>query len=224
MRTRALVVDDEPEVRQAVQRGLELLGYDIESAVDGADGIARVETWRPDVVLLDLAMPNMSGLTALRQIRGWSQVPIIVLSVMGEEADKVRALEAGADDYLTKPFGMQELNARIRVVLRRVGSGEVAETVLQFGNVRLDVERRIVTVAGEPVHLSPNEYEVFKQLALQAGRVLIYRLLLTRVWGPEYGTEVHYLRPVMTSLRKKLGSHLIRTEPGVGYRLEEPSA
>jgi two-component system KDP operon response regulator KdpE len=219
--TRALVVDDEAEVREVVSRGLQLLGYEIETAADGGDGIAKVENWRPDVVLLDLAMPKMSGLSALERIRTWSQVPIIVLSVMGEEADKVRALEAGADDYLTKPFGMQELNARIRVVLRRLKPVETQESVLQFGNVRLDVERRAVSVDGESVHLSPNEYEVFKLLALHAGRVLTYSMLLGRVWGPQYATDVQYLRPVMTSLRKKLGSNLIKTEPGVGYRLEE---
>ncbi len=220
---RALVVDDEAEVRQAIRRGLEVLGFEIETAVDGADGVARVESWRPDVVLLDLAMPHMSGLSALSQIRGWSQVPIIVLSVMGEEADKVRALEAGADDYMTKPFGMQELQARIRVVLRRGAHGQT-EAILEFGDVRLDVERRLVSLRGEAVHLSPIEYELFKALALQPGRVLTYRSLLNQVWGPRYGSEVHYLRPVVTSLRKKLGNGLIKTEPGVGYRLEEPLA
>jgi len=220
---RALVVDDEAEVRQAIQRGLEVLGFEIETAVDGAEGVTKVESWRPDVVLLDLAMPTLSGLSALHQIRGWSQVPIIVLSVMGEEADKVRALEAGADDYMTKPFGMQELHARIRVVLRRVSHAD-RESILEFGAVRLDVERHLVSVRGEAVHLSPIEYELFKALALQPGRVLTYRTLLNQVWGPAYGSEVHYLRPVVTSLRKKLGTGLIRTEPGVGYRLEDPLA
>jgi len=220
---RALVVDDEAEVRQAVRRGLEVLGFEIETAVDGADGLARVETWRPDVVLLDLAMPNLSGLSALRQIRGWSQVPIIVLSVMGEEADKVRALEAGADDYMTKPFGMQELHARIRVALRRAHH-DASQPVLQFGDVHLDVERHAVRVRDEAVHLTPIEYELFKALALQPGRVLTYRSLLSQVWGPEYGSEVHYLRPVVTSLRKKLGNHLITTEAGVGHRLEDTPA
>jgi two-component system KDP operon response regulator KdpE len=219
--TRVLVVDDEPNVREAVRRGLELLGFEIETAIDGVDGVAKAETVRPDVVLLDLAMPRMSGLSALQHIRGWSQVPIIVLSVMGEEADKVRALEAGADDYLTKPFGMQELHARIRVVLRRLKPLDAIEPVLQFGDVRLDVGRRIVTAHGEAVHLSPNEYEVFKLLALQPGRVLTYSTLLSHVWGEQYANDVQYLRPVMTSLRKKLGSGLIRTEPGVGYRLDE---
>jgi len=218
---RALVIDDEAAVRQAVGRGLEVLGFEIETAADGLEGVARVESWRPDVVLLDLAMPRMSGLTALGQIRGWSQVPVIVLSVMGEEADKVRALEAGADDYVTKPFGMQELHARIRVVLRRA-QHQPSEPVLRFGDVELDVERRLVSVRETPVHLTPIEYEVFKQLALQPGRVLTYRTLLSQVWGPQYTTEVHYLRPVVTSLRKKLGTQLIKTEPGVGYRLEDP--
>jgi two-component system KDP operon response regulator KdpE len=212
------VVDDEAEVRNAVRRGLELMGYSIETASDGAEGVSKVETWQPDVVLLDLAMPRMGGLRALEQIRTWSRLPIIVLSVMGEEADKVRALDAGADDYLTKPFGVQELDARIRVALRHAKS-QSAPLVLQFGNVRLDVEKRIVTADGVEVHLTPTEYDVFKELALEAGRVLTHRRLLSRVWGEEYDNEVQYLRPVMTGLRKKLGSQLIKTEPGVGYRL-----
>jgi two-component system KDP operon response regulator KdpE len=218
MATRVLVVDDEAEVRNAVRRGLELMGYSIETASDGAEGVAKVETWRPDVVLLDLAMPRMGGLRALEQIRNWSTLPIIVLSVMGEEADKVRALDAGADDYLTKPFGVQELDARIRVALRHA-KPESVESVLQFDNVVLDVDKRLVTVDGVEVHLTPIEYAVFKQLALDAGRVLTHRRLLSRVWGEQYDNEVNYLRPVMTALRKKLGTQLIKTEPGVGYRL-----
>jgi two-component system, OmpR family, KDP operon response regulator KdpE len=215
--TRVLVVDDEAEVRTAVRHGLELMGYEIEVASDGLEGVSKVETWRPDVVLLDLAMPRMGGLSALENIRTWSKVPIIVLSVMGEEADKVRALETGADDYLTKPFGLQELHARIRVAMRHAGT----QSLLQFGDVRLDVDRRLVSVRGEDVHLTPIEYELFKELALSAGRVLTHRLLLNRVWGPQFENEVNYLRPVITSLRKKLGTHLIKTEPAVGYRLQE---
>jgi two-component system KDP operon response regulator KdpE len=216
--TRVLVVDDESEVRIAVRRGLELMGYEIEVASDGLEGVGKVESWRPDVVLLDLAMPKMGGLTAIENIRAWSKVPIIVLSVMGEEGDKVRALEAGADDYLTKPFGLQELHARIRVALRHTG----AQSILQFGDVRLDIERRLVSVRGEEVHLTPIEYELFKELALSSGRVLTHRLLLNRIWGPpQFEGEVNYLRPVITSLRKKLGTHLIKTEPAVGYRLQE---
>jgi two-component system, OmpR family, KDP operon response regulator KdpE len=217
--TRVLVVDDEAEVRNAVRRGLELMGYTIETASDGVEGVAKVERWRPDLVLLDLAMPRMGGLRALEVIRTWSTLPIIVLSVMGEEADKVRALEAGADDYLTKPFGVQELHARIRVALRHA-KPEPSPSVLQLGNVTLDIDKRLVTVRGEEVHLTPIEYEIFKQLALDAGRVLTHRRLLGRVWGEQYENEVNYLRPVVTALRKKLGTQLIRTEPGVGYRLQ----
>ena len=217
MPTRVLVVDDEAEVRTAVRRGLELMGYEIEVASDGFEGVTKVDSWRPDVVLLDLAMPKMGGLTVIADIRAWSKVPIIVLSVMGEEGDKVRALEAGADDYLTKPFGLQELHARIRVALRHAGT----QSKLQFGEVRLDIDRRLVTVRGEEVHLTPIEYELFKELASASGRVLTHRLLLNRVWGPQFETEVNYLRPVITSLRKKLGTRLIKTEPAVGYRLQE---
>lgn len=197
------------------------MGYELEVATDGVEGVARVESWHPDVVLMDLAMPRMGGLSAIEQIRTWSAVPIIVLSVMGEEPDKVRALEAGADDYLTKPFGMQELNARIRVALRHA-RGEPAESMLQIGDVHLDVERRQVTLRGQPVHLTPIEYSLFRQLALSGGRVLTHRSLLASVWGPEYADQVNYLWPVITSLRKKLGSGLINTEPGVGYRLRVP--
>jgi two-component system, OmpR family, KDP operon response regulator KdpE len=218
MPTRVLVVDDEPEVRNAVRLGLELMGYSIETASDGVEGVARAESWRPDVVLLDLAMPRMGGLRALELIRTWSSMPVIVLSVMGEEADKVRALDAGADDYLTKPFGVQELDARIRVALRHA-QPEPVQSVMQFGNVRLDVDKHVVTLDGVEVHLTPIEYELFKQLALEAGRVLTHHRLLNRVWGKQYENEANYLRPVITALRKKLGTQLIRTEPGVGYRL-----
>jgi len=200
-----------------------VLVVDDETASDGIEGIAKVESWRPDVVLLDLAMPRMGGLRALEVVRAWSTLPIIVLSVMGEEVDKVRALDAGADDYLTKPFGVQELDARIRVALRHV-KPESAASVLQFGNVVLDIDKHRVSVAGEEVHLTNIEYEVFKHLALEAGRVLTHRRLLSRVWGEQYENEVHYLRPVVTGLRKKLGSQLIRTEPGVGYRLQPAAA
>ncbi len=217
-RPRILLVDDEASLRAALRRGLESLGYEVEVAVDGLEGIRQVERWRPDVVLMDLAMPRMGGLSAIKQIRTWSEVPIIVLSVMGEEGDKVRALEAGADDYLTKPFGLPELNARIRVTLRRLARSTLDQP-LSFGDVTVDVGKRLVLVGGQEVHLTPIEYELLKQLVLNAGRVLTHQMLLERVWGPEYHAEVHYLRPVITALRKKLGPQLIQTEPGVGYRL-----
>ncbi len=219
-RPRVLLVDDESNVRTSVRRGLEALGYDVEVAVDGYDGLHQIERWRPDVVLMDLAMPRMGGLSAIEQLRTWSAVPVIVLSVMGEEADKVRALEAGADDYLTKPFGLSELNARIRVALRHQARFPV-DRPMHVGDVTIDLGRRLVTARGEEVHLTPTEYELLKQLVLNAGRVLTHQTLLERVWGPEYEAETHYLRPVVTALRKKLGSHLIQTEPGVGYRLKQ---
>jgi two-component system KDP operon response regulator KdpE len=218
-RPRILLVDDEAGIRTTVRRGLEAIGYDVETASDGVEGIRAVESWRPDIVLLDLAMPRMGGLTAIEHLRTWSQVPIIVLSVMGEESDKVRALEAGADDYLTKPFGMDELNARIRVALRHLARSATDQPI-QLGDVRIDIGHRLVTVGGEEVHLTPIEYDLLKQLALNSGRVLTHQMLLERVWGPEYHAEVHYLRPVITALRKKLGPNLIQTEPGVGYRLK----
>ncbi len=220
---RILLVDDEASVRDSVRRGLQALGYDVDVASDGLEGVRQVERWRPDVVLLDLAMPKMGGLTAIEQIRTWSTVPIIVLSVMGEEADKVRALEAGADDYLTKPFGMQELNARIRVALRHQSQTQTDQPV-QLDDVCVDIGKRLVIVRGQEVHLTRIEYDLLKYLVLNAGRVLTHEMLLERVWGTEYRGEVHYLRPVITALRKKLGSHLIQTEPGVGYRLKAPLA
>jgi len=216
---RILLVDDEISVRATVRRGLETLSYDVEVAADGVEAIRQVERWRPDVVLLDLAMPKMGGLSVIEHLRTWSTVPIIVLSVMGEEGDKVRALEAGADDYLTKPFGMPELNARIRVALRRLVRSS-PDGPLDFGPVTVDVAKRLVTVNGQEVHLTPIEYELLKQLVLEAGRVLTHQTLLERVWGPDYHSETHYLRPVITALRKKLGPQLIQTEPGVGYRLK----
>jgi two-component system KDP operon response regulator KdpE len=164
-------------------------------------------------------MPKMGGISAIEEIRHWSEVPIIVLSVMGEEREKVRALDSGADDYLTKPFGMQELSARIRATLRRRAPAPEGR-VYTFGTVGVDTTSRIVTVGGAEVHLTPNEYGLLEQLVTNAGRVLTHRTLLERVWGPEYTEEVHYLRPVVTSLRKKLGPQLIQTEPGVGYRLK----
>jgi two-component system KDP operon response regulator KdpE len=213
-----LVVDDEANVRSSVSRGLQAQGFVVDVAVDGLDGLHKMQTWRPDVVLMDLAMPRMGGLTAIEQIRGWSSVPIFVLSVMGEEGEKVKALDAGADDYLTKPFGIQELSARIRVALRHAAQ-PMTDGVHQFGNVTVDLGSRLVQVDGKAVHLTPIEYEVLKLLAVNAGRVLTHQQLLDRVWGPEYRGEAGYLRPIITSLRKKLGAHLIGTEQGVGYRL-----
>ncbi|MGH2363122.1 MAG: response regulator transcription factor [Chloroflexota bacterium] len=218
MQARILVVDDEADIRNSVRRGLQGQDFDVETAVDGVDGLAKIERWRPDVVLMDLAMPSMGGIRAIQELRTWSEVPVIVLSVMGEEEEKVRALDAGADDYLTKPFGVEELGARIRVALRHL-SQPATETVRVLGNVSVDLGNRTVRVDGDEVHLSPIEYELLKHLVSNAGRVLTHGQLLERVWGPEYRAETAYLRPIVTSLRKKLGPLFIRTEPGVGYRV-----
>jgi len=218
MQARVLVVDDEADIRNSVTRGLQAQDFDVETAVDGIDGLAKIERWRPDVVLMDLAMPRMGGIRAIQELRTWSDVPVIVLSVMGEEEEKVRALDAGADDYLTKPFGVQELAARIRVALRHL-SQPTTDTVRQLGDVSVDLGNRSVRLNGDEVHLSPIEYELLKHLVVNAGRVLTHGQLLERVWGPEYRVETAYLRPIVTSLRKKLGPQFIRTEPGVGYRV-----
>ncbi|HLG69413.1 MAG TPA: response regulator transcription factor [Chloroflexota bacterium] len=218
MQARVLVVDDEADIRNSVRRGLQAQGFDVETAVDGIDGLARIERWRPDVVLMDLAMPRMGGISAIQELRTWSDVPVIVLSVMGEEGEKVRALDAGADDYLTKPFGIQELGARVRVALRHMSLAQ-SDTIRELGSVSVDLSSRVVRVDRDEVHLSPIEYELLKHLVINAGRVLTHGQLLERVWGPEYRTETAYLRPIVTSLRKKLGPRFIRTEPGVGYRV-----
>ena len=212
------MVDDEADIRNSVRRGLQAQGFDVETAVDGIDGLARIERWRPDVVLMDLAMPRMGGISAIQELRTWSDVPVIVLSVMGEEGEKVRALDAGADDYLTKPFGIQELGARVRVALRHMSLAQ-SDTIRELGSVSVDLSSRVVRVDRDEVHLSPIEYELLKHLVINAGRVLTHGQLLERVWGPEYRTETAYLRPIVTSLRKKLGPRFIRTEPGVGYRV-----
>ncbi|MHB8619830.1 MAG: response regulator transcription factor [Chloroflexota bacterium] len=223
---RVLVADDAPEIRQSLKRTLAGNGYLVELAEDGQEAVDKAASWRPDVILLDLAMPRMGGLSACQRIRESSAVPIIALSVMGEEQDKVRVLDAGADDYITKPFGVDELLARVRVVLRRVAA-PVSGGVFSCRHLRVDLDARRVLVAGEEVHLTPLEYEVLKYLVVNAGRVLTHGQILSHAWGPEYGGELQYLRSFIGQLRKKLGDSAARpqyimTEPGVGYRLRSP--
>lgn len=220
---RILVIDDEPQIRRALQTALTAHGYTVETAENGSLGLAAVATWAPDVVVLDLVMPVMDGFGVLRQMRPWSDVPVIVLSARGQEPDKVNALDQGADDYLTKPFGMGELLARLRVVLRRTRGAPVA--TIQSGDVRIDLEQRQVTRAGEDVHLTPTEMSLLLALARDAGKVLTHRQVLQRVWG-EYASENSaQLRVYINYLRRKLEKDpahpvLIVTEPGVGYRLK----
>ena len=227
---RILVIDDEPALRQAVERNLAGHGFDVRGAESGGAGLELETRFHPDLVLLDMVLPDMGGTDVIHQLRERSSIPIVVLSVRGAEADKVHALELGADDYLTKPFGVDELLARIRVALRHAArSGKRQDSVFRSGDLAVDLERREVTVAGRQVHLTPTEYALLGALIAQAGRVLTDRALLQRVWGPEYGSEDHYLHVYMARLRKKLerdpaNPRHLRTEAGVGYRLLELEA
>jgi two-component system KDP operon response regulator KdpE len=220
---RILVIDDEPQIRRALQTALTAHGYTVETAENGSVGLAAVATWTPDVVVLDLVMPVMDGFEVLRQMRPWSDVPVIVLSARGQEPDKVNALDQGADDYLTKPFGMGELLARLRVVLRRKRGVQVA--TIQAGDVVVDLEHRQVTRSGEEIHLTPTEMSLLLALARDAGKVLTHRQVLQRVWGDYASENSAQLRVYINYLRRKLEDDpahptLIVTEPGVGYRLK----
>ncbi|HLJ80708.1 MAG TPA: response regulator transcription factor [Ktedonobacterales bacterium] len=227
---RVLVIDDEPEIGRAVRAGLSSAEFIVEWVATATRGMEQVAAWHPDVVILDLSLPDMDGIEVCRELRTWTQVPIIILSVRGGEADKIAALELGADDYLTKPFGMGELIARVRVALRHAAhtaGGAGPEARFQAGALALDFERRVVSVDGKEVHLTPTEYEVLKYLALNAGRVITHRTMLRAVWGPQYEDEAHYLRVFIGQLRRKIEPdpsrpHYLLTEPGIGYRLRNP--
>jgi two-component system KDP operon response regulator KdpE len=226
---RILVADDESQLRRAVRRSLEGHGYAVREAEDGSSSLRELAAFKPDVVLLDLVMPDMSGVDVCRELRKASQVPVIVLSVVGEERRKVEALDAGADDYLTKPFGMDELLARIRVALRRGSADRAQASVIKTGDLRIDLERRDVQLHGEPVHLTPTEYSLLKYLATNGGRVLTHPMILGAVWGPEYTSDVQLLRTFINQLRAKFGEdrdtpRYIYTDPGVGYRFAEPES
>jgi two-component system, OmpR family, KDP operon response regulator KdpE len=228
---RVLVIDDEPEIGRAVRLGLQSAGFTVEWEDRGQAGIDRVAQWRPDVILLDLSLPDLDGVEVCKRLRSWTQTPIIVLSVRAHEADKVAALEQGADDYLTKPFGMGELIARIRVALRHTAQStgaaeDAAGALVRVGALELDLERRLVTVEGREVHLTPTEYEVLKYLAAHMGKVVTHHMLLHAVWGPAYEAEAHYLRVFINQLRRKIELDPSRpryliTEPGIGYRLRD---
>ncbi len=219
---RILVVDDEPQIRRALRVGLAGRGYDVQLAATGEEALDQAAVSPPDVVVLDLMLPGLSGLEVCRSLREWSQVPVIVLSAKDEERDKVEALDLGADDYLTKPFGMDELLARIRVALRRGGQPD-SPPVLEIGHLVLDQARRLVTVGSDEVHLTPTEYELLRYLMANAGKVLTHRTLLRAVWGAEYEDATDTLRFFIVQLRRKIEPEpsrptYIRTEAGVGYR------
>jgi two-component system KDP operon response regulator KdpE len=225
---RVLVVDDEPEVRRALRTSLSGRGYQVALAANADEALAEFERRRPDLVLLDLQLPDQSGLEVCRRIRARSDLPIIVVSVQGSERIKVQALDLGADDFVTKPFGMEELLARMRVALRRAGGGRPAgEPVIERGDLRIDLERHQVTVRGQPVHLRPKEYEMLRYLAANAGKLLTHRMLLREVWGSAYEDARPYLHVHVGQLRRKIEPDPARpiyilTEPGVGYRFATP--
>jgi two-component system KDP operon response regulator KdpE len=228
---RILVVDDEPQITRVLRRSLTAHGYDVRVASDGESALQTFGDWSPDLVVTDLSMPNMDGLELCRNLRAISSLPIIVLSVRGEERTKVRALDAGADDYVSKPFGMDELLARIRAALRRAAeykTDDPVSTLLDAGDFRLDLENRSVAVRGSVVHLTPKEYDLMVYLISHPGKVLTHRTLLTAIWGGESVEQTEYLRVFVGQLRKKIEPEpatprYILTEPWIGYRFDPGS-
>ena len=227
---RVLVVDDEQRVRRLLQTALTERGYDVTTAASGEEALAAIAKRQPDIILLDLIMPGMSGLDVCRSVRQDLSTPIVVLSAHGEEHDKVLALDLGADDYLTKPFGMEELLARIRVALRHsVGGGSRTEPVYQSGDLRVDFERRRVWKVDEEVRLTPIEYDLLKYFVQHEDRVLTHGMILRALRGPEHHEDSQYLRVFISQLRQKLETDAARprhiiTEPGVGYRFQSQDA
>ena len=222
---RILVVDDEPQITRVLRTSLSSQGYDIRVANDGETALEIMKDWTPDLVITDLSMPNMDGLELCRRLRVTSQVPIIVLSVSGEERTKVQALDAGADDYVTKPFGIEELLARVRAALRRVPAENGQASVIEIGDFRIDLAAHKVTVRRREVHLTPKEFDLLVYLARHAGKVVTHRALLGAIWGGQSTEQVEYLRVFVGQLRKKLepessSPRYIVTEPWVGYRFE----
>ena len=220
---RILVVDDEPQILRSLRMTLAGHGYDVQTAATGEEALDATEGRLPDLVVLDLVLPGLSGLEVCRRLRERSSLPILVLSARGDERDKVAALDLGADDYLTKPFGVNELLARIRAALRRAAGARGPAAVLEAGDLRIDVDRRVVARGGVEVRLTPTEFDLLKTLASHAGRVLTHGYLLRAVWGPEYESDSQVLRVFIGQLRRKVEPDAARprhiiTEPGVGYR------
>ena len=219
-----LVVDDEPAIRRFLRASLGAHGYTVMEASCGEDALKTVALNHPEVVILDLGLPDIGGVEVTRRLREWTQIPIIILSVREQEGDKIAALDAGADDYLTKPFGMGELMARMRVALRR-SAQTTEEPIYQIDELEVDLARRQVSVAGQDISLTPTEYDLLRVLAQHAGKVITHHQLLRMVWGDAYQTETHLLRVNMSNLRRKIEPdparpRYILTEPGVGYRLK----
>ena len=221
-----LLIEDEPEIRRFLRTSLPAHGYRLYEATTGADGLAQAKARNPDIILLDLGLPDVDGTEVIRQVREWSTIPILVLSAREQEQEKVAALDLGADDYVTKPFGVNELLARMRAALRHIAglSGEPAEQVFTLGDLKVDLGRRQVFVSEKEIHLTPIEYKLLTTLIRYADRVMTHRQLLKEVWGPLHVEEGHYLRVYMRQLRNKLEKNpahprYLVTELGVGYRL-----
>jgi two-component system KDP operon response regulator KdpE len=223
---RILVVDDEPQILRALQMKLRGAGYSVDTAASASDALAQAAMRPPEAVILDLLLPDGSGTDVCRELRRWSSAPILVLSAVGEEKEKIAALDAGADDYVTKPFSGDELLARLRAALRRTGPS--AEPVLELGELRIDRDKRSVTMRGKPISLTPTEYDLLRLLAENEGKLLTHPAILRAIWGPAYREESNYLHVYVSHLRRKIEPDPARpryllNQPGVGYRLVSPS-
>jgi two-component system, OmpR family, KDP operon response regulator KdpE len=224
---RILVVDDEPQILRALETTLRGAGYEVDTAADGAAALARAAARPPEAVILDLVLPDRSGVEVCRELRMWLKAPVLVLSAVGEERDKVEALDAGADDYVTKPFGIDELLARLRAALRRAAAP--GKPVVEIGELTIDLDKRTVQRDGKAVSLTPHEFALLRYLAQNEGRLLTHRSILREVWGPSYQTESHYLHVYVSQLRRKIEPDPTRpqyllTEAGAGYRLVAPDS
>lgn len=220
---RILVVDDEPQIQRFLKPALTAAGYDVVEAATGAEALKAVATQAPDLMVLDLGLPDMDGKDIIASLRGWSEIPIVILSARDRESEKIAALDLGADDYVEKPFGIGELTARIRNALRRRSPHELQPPLIQADGLTIDTVHRLVSRGDEAIHLTPKEYDLLTLLARHAGRVVTHRTLLTSVWGPAHGEDLHYLRVFIGQLRQKIEREpaeprIVRTEPGVGYR------
>jgi two-component system KDP operon response regulator KdpE len=222
--TKALVVDDEPQIVRALRTSLRANGYEVESAATGGDALDLAATWEPDLMILDLGLPDLDGIEVIRRLRGWTELPVIVLSARDERTDKIRALDVGADDYVNKPFAMDELLARMRATLRRSKPPSPAAPVLRFGTLEVDLERTQARLDGEPLRLTPTEWSLLEAFVTNPGKLLTHQWMLRRIWGQGYTLDQsHYLRIYVRQLRQKLADDVtlprfVATERGMGYR------
>ncbi|SON54375.1 KDP operon transcriptional regulatory protein KdpE [Hartmannibacter diazotrophicus] len=226
---RILVVDDESQIRRFLRVALEAHAYEVVEAATGLEAVQKAATESPDIIVLDLGLPDIDGKDVIRRIREWSQTPVLVLSVRQDETEKVEALDAGAQDYVVKPFGIKELFARVRALLRdrTTATGTTAQAVVEVGELRIDVSAHTVDLAGRPLHLTRKEFDVLWMLARNAGRIITHKALLVEIWGKAHEQDTQYLRVFIRQLRQKLGDdpanpRYIMNEPGVGYRMLEP--